>query len=1161
MKLTFKKTPAEIERERQAEALREIVEDESKLDVLRQKDDSAKPEYVPMPLEGEQRVEPAIPESTPTSLQAEREVERSIEEGQPSFESLQELMHQRMPGMFSETANRFVKDEETLSQGLEDELDTQAGRASRITSETLATDDPDIMKESVRGKQSRDVYKNVLSKGTNILGTLNQRMQPMLTGTDPTAVKLQQFVLSSNLIDPTTKKLSDKVGTALAITLLETAEDIHNKTDESLPISDLRSEGSSDGMIDPDTVRERMATSLMDKLLPNPFERGDPRVRMGYGGAGTTLDPEMKSVLDTLLYDTLTSPEQNLFMKIDLNAKDPTTDLEDNRIVLTDEGQAFFNSNRPILEDLHPDRRVNVSKVPPVVQQVPGRERELGDKAKSISKRNKSSRNTAFEDAVKLRLGSIPMRIDNDRAMYAKMMVDSVVSVTTTVNGQETIELNDKHPSFFYSDNKWAKTLGLNEAKWMEAYANAKQRFTRDDQETEAVDQANKVMRMQARKLLRAMNDVAENINGVYYNKYMHASSVGRYFVRNTVLNYQTDKLVRMMVGSAKKTLVKPNATDPKSKELMEDWTYIIGKNLLDADLEADYTPFKDANGDVMRTEDMGWNPILNRTKEIMANPNGRIYNMWLNQGRALRTAVKNGDVNLFNQATDSKRLFANNLKKKDDWGYKLQSFIDFANWHDAKTGDGSFEMKAQVQHDGKQNGIAIQAMQTGDSGNLKRVGVMYDDESNIIAQGDLRQKFFDTAVAQMDVPFANSPEKEQFWSSFMSKINDMPADKKSEVIKALSKTPMMETSYGMPAQYHMETAMEFLESDDGKSILSKTMGEHADLEYKNRDLVVDLNKVIGQGLRVLDLQQQQLYKTAGKIWAMLGVVPELIGPLGTDIYMGTNEHFKTGQSIPVQTPSGVVNLELTESRATGSAGKRVRIRVYDPETGEYKLTDRSRYGQLVANQLPVLTVQQIDAAVMANTIMAVNDAKRLATQGASFVMPVHDAIITDATSVKRYHREINNQFKKVNMNYSISKAIENGLSAALTAAKEKAKRNPGRRVAVDYDSEYRALHDHLVGLQQGLDELTQEAVTTKGNVIKPRVQLPKKSQALLTKAIQNGWKPEGGEMPFSAVVEIIEDIAAGKQVIANLRTRHKDMEAQKSRIWKLISEMIYQYN
>jgi len=1180
MKLTFKKTPAEIAREAQEDEFRKIVQDEQALDLLSKKDQAARPDYIAQPLGEEPRIQALPPGSTETSETAEARVKAEesfdpltqslIEAGafDPSIvattaDALDETPGEEAPEGFDlqpMATTPFSNDPAFINKQIESEIKSQTERATRATTETYAAQSADEMRSTIpQAQQGRDVYGNIIARGSFINDTLSKRISPMLMADDPVSRKVQGFLASTQLFDQTSGRMTDRVGNALAITFLETAADVFNKTDESLDVSSMRDEqAAGDGIFDPELIRERMASSLADKLLPNPNEMGDPNIRMGYGGAGAALDPDVKAALDVLIYDMFTTPEQNLFQAIDLNANDPNTDLKDERLVLTEEGEAFFRANRGILEDIQPDRRVNVAYLPPAVNQFPGRERELGEKAKPLSKRNKTSKNTAFEDAVKLRLSTIPMRVDDDRFAYAKMIVASVIQLEPAGPGEaDRITLINAAPGgLFFSNNKWAKTLGLHEAKWLEAYSNAKKRFG-EGREVDAQDQANKVMRMQARKIIRTMNDATANQGKVYYNKYMHASSVGRYFVRNTVLNYQTDKLVRNIVGSAKKVLVNIKSGDKITKQIMENWTYIIGKNLLDPDLDNNYNP---TNG--LRTEDMGWNNIIDITKSIMSNPNDPVYQTWLRQGQALRAAVKSGDMNTFNQATNAGRLHQSSLKKNDNWGYKLQAFIDFANWHDAKTkGLNSLELKAQVQHDGKQNGIAIQALQNGDTDDMKRVGVIFGDEGNILSQGDIRDKFLDTAMKQIGIPFAHNPDKQNFWSEVLTEIYELPADQRSDMVKALSKVPLMETSYGMPARFHMETAQEFID-DAGKDIIAKVIARHENLsDYSRMDRISDLNNVIGQGLTILNLQQQQLYKNAGKLWAMLGVVPELVGPLGTTIYMGTNEHFRTGRTIPIQTEEGIVNLEMTEARATGSAGKRTRMRVFDPETGKYRLADRSRFGQLVANQLPVLTVQQIDAAVMANTIMKVNDMARVRKEGAAFVMPVHDAIITDATSVKAYHREINNQFKQVNMNYSISKAITDGLKAAMASMRAKAARNPGMKIAVNYESEYRALHDHLVMLSQGLDQLTAEFETTEGRKAVPKVNLRGPAQKLLDRAIKAGWRPEGGEISMQAYEGLISDIAAQKLIISDLEQRHKANESLKSKIWKLISKVIYQYN
>ena len=134
-------------------------------------------------------------------------------------------------------------------------------------------------------------------------------------------------------------------------------------------------------------------------------------------------------------------------------------------VALSPEGHAFLETGRDVLNAIHPDRRVNVSYAPPIVEGLPGRERELGNKARAISKRNKSSKNTVFEDAVKLKLSSIPLRIDKDGFTYAAMMVASEIQIDP--QGFITF-LNQSPTGNAFSIGKYAKILGISEAHWLE---------------------------------------------------------------------------------------------------------------------------------------------------------------------------------------------------------------------------------------------------------------------------------------------------------------------------------------------------------------------------------------------------------------------------------------------------------------------------------------------------------------------------------------------------------------------------------------------------------------------------------------------------------------------------------------------------------------------
>lgn len=1074
-------------------------------------------------------------------------------------------------GVFSREINDFLtgknlEEKQQIDTALTTDLTSQAERGSRLTPQALETKDPEefitnLGLDPVVEANSVDKVSNVLNQGDIFNQSFQYRVNSMLRSASPEALKLQNFLVQNKLFDTDTSRMTDAFGNALSVSFLEIAREVSNKFDDA---NNNAKNAVSGDAVTPDAIRERITTKLIDKLVDNPNQAPND-MRTGFGGAGALVDPEVKSMIDLIGYEVFA--DSDYFNVEDLNENDDSTTLVDQNIVLSDAGQQFLIRNQEVLDLIHPDRRINVSYAPPIVEGLPGRERELGEKATSISRKNKSSKNTVFEDSVKLKLSSIPMRIDKDGYQYAKMMVDSEITMDPRSG---FVQLLNKSPDgFFFSKGEFAKVLGLNEAKWLEARENAKKRY--GENIFKANEQADKVMRMRARSILRTMDDATQNLDKVFYNKYQHASSVGRFFVLNTVLNAQQDKsLSRGMVLGARKLIVDlKNPLKGESNNIFKQWKYIIGKNLLDPDLNKNYNP---TNG--LRTEDMTWGSIEKLSDEVFNNPNGGTYNRWLKTGQALKIALANNNMPALKRAIEE--THTSSFLKSGEWGFKLQSYIDFANYHEAKTNGTTFEMRATTQHDGKQNGIAIQAMQNGDPKKmLERVGMLFNPNAgSVIPQGDIRDSFLEKFIAQSKIAFDNDIEKQDFWADFVNTIKDKkkfsPEDR-ANIVKALSKTPLMETSYGMPIQYHMETALKFLDNE-GTGLINEIKSRNTDVysnvdEKQNRiDLVSDLNKLIGLGLKAtLDLEMQRLYKKAGMMWAMLGVTPSMKGPLGTDIFMGTNEHFKTGKTVAVEGPDGTMKiLELTQVKSTGSAPKLTRNRVYDEETDQFKMATRSRFGQLVANQLPVLTVQQIDAAIMARTIDAVNKNfyNKRKFEPAKFVIPVHDAIITNADGVNEYHREINNQFKKVNMEYSINQSVYQGLSNAFVKMRIRATTNPNKLVNVSYDSRYRALHDQLVLIEDKINEQLGEYKELTGlDTTADKVSISLKDREFLNKAKKAGWNRDSSDLKLSLVFELIDDFQKNNGIFSGLKNAAKLAEIGKARVYAQLDARGYQYN
>ena len=1068
-------------------------------------------------------------------------------------------------GIFSEELDGVSQDPIYIAKKIAEEKASQAARASKLTRETLDAPSGEDMQDTIPdGSATKSAFDNVYNKGTKLNKQFNDRLKPVLMATDTASLKAGDFLVKGQLWDSQKESVIPAVGTSTSVAFLKTAQSLYNKDDKSLNTESLLL-NDQDGTADPSIFQERIVETMIDDLFPNPnVSNVDPQMRTGYGGASKNVDPETKSVFNSLVYDTLKN--NGMFSIIDLNKEDPTTTIKELRVKLSPEGEAFYLANKQILEDIQEDQRINVSYLPALDgQQFPGRELEYGDKAKNISKRSKSDSNVIFENAVKMRLGSMPLKINTEALKYAQIMIGKEIMPNPNPNGRAEFVLSNPSPDGrIYSTGTWAKTLGLDEAKYMEFYSDALKRFQdSQDADLDASDQANKIMRQRIKHIMRTLNDATINNGKTFYNKYFHASSVGRYFIRNTVLNSQNEKIVRGMVRSAKKTILNLRAAPSvEQNRILNNWTYIIGKNLLEPD------PNSNQNlTNSVKTEDMGWDSILRTTKKIISDPTNPAYGAWYQKGQKLRAAMNESNPQLSEQLFDeaTSGLHSSSFKKKDEWGYKLQSYIDFANYVDAKKpeSNGIFELKAQTQHDGKQNGIAIQAMQLGDYNSLKLTGLQFTDENNIIPQGDLRDKFLKSAIKKLGVTFATDLPRQAFWSTFLNKIqNEIDTVKRSSTIKDLSKVPMMETSYGMPPEYHIETAMEFLDSQEGKNYIAAAKLENADFtdNSKGQRLVADLNNIIKAGLEsVINIEQQRLYKAAGKMYAMMGGDVVIKGPLGTNIYMGANEHFQTGTiQVPNETDDGFIQIPLTQSRYSGSGAKRYRGRFFNEESEKFEREGRSVYGKLAANQLPVLTVQQIDAAILANTIYNVNEKQKRTDP--LFMIPVHDALITDATSVDKYHREINSQFLAVNKKYSIMKSIYEGIENQKNNLKEMGTRFPGKTETVDYESNYRALHDYLVGLQVRLDTTT-ESINSKGIVTSVKGTLGKREEKMLRDARQNGWSPEGGDLSLSAIYDLIDDYDSYKRISSDLKNKFKDIEAKKSEVYKLLKTKPYPYN
>ena len=1072
-----------------------------------------------------------------------------------------ELQVQAMGPVFNPATNQFTDDPEIKRQALSEEQLMQTAQASRFKQDTVdeqgsfqpgtldfrsreeliskpevqeafVMQEADAQAEAAQGvnrlelneqnrtrskDQLNDDLERLADRGIEYNQMLGGVTQPLIADDSPASQEILSTLQQLKLYDSETRVLSPKLGNGLAVAAALVGKDMMDREDDRIvkrkDFSENNLYETTEGMpLNATMMQNRMAEEVLNLVADNPTALSE-QVRTGFGGAGTAASPRVKAGLNAVFAKVLN--ESGMFSQV--------PDPEGNPYpALSAWGQEYVNAMTPMLREMGLITDIDVSSSPTVGgTTAPFQAREKGKrKAGNISATNKYDPNTAKADLAKSILGSIPNRVIEERFMMARMMVNSVVGFgeVNPYTNQPRLILRDRPDRrHFYSNGMFAETLGLDETKWRKAYDHAIKTMP----EEEAIAQANMVMRKEAKKIIKILDQGAQKgFDRVFYNKIFHATSVGRFFMRNTVLNPQDSKsLARMFLGNAKKVVINPS--QDRNTETFENFMYITGRNLL---------TLEQTNG--VDIEDMGWNAIMDASRQMFNDK--KAYDNLVLIGNKLKAAVdamkKDPQANLegFLAADPALNDIFKKFTDKGEWAYSFQSYIDIANYDQAMKSGGTFETKAQTQHDGKQNGIAIQATQAGDVNLLKRVGMIFsnktdeqgNDITNVLPLGDIRKLFANNLYTGIETAFAGKDDKKSFWYSVVENINN--ADDSRGLIKDLSKQPLMEVSYGRAINMNDETASDFIYSPKVKASGIIDVSTYQGGRYSPDEMIADLNDLITATLTpTLNFTHQKIYKQAGHLWSMFGVVPSMQGPMGNTIYMGSTEYFKTGETLKLAVGDEIVGVELTKPEYTGSARTKKRKLVRDKETG-WVLQERSRYGQEVANQLPVLTVQQIDAAVMAESVIEVNRKMFDSGQGVQYLIPVHDAIITDASSVKQYHAAINKNFTKINKQYSIAKAIYNGLMGGYETAMRSI--NPSQMYDMNDESKYRSLHEELQRLHKEANEGVMKVVSqdrqTTMEAISTTPEFTEQILRTVTKGEGAQWNPDGTGQISGAVLK-----------------------------------------
>lgn len=381
-----------------------------------------------------------------------------------------------------------------------------------------------------------------------------------------------------------------------------------------------------------------------------------------------------------------------------------------------------------------------------------------------------------------------------------------------------------------------------------------------------------------------------------------------------------------------------------------------------------------------------------NSKREIvaaMASPKGLIAKL---------TPEQTGALNNFLQEAD-----------RDDWGYKLQAYLDAAAYLDAKQNNGLFTPRLTVALDMNSAGRAALAMDIGNIDILSRVGLIWDQLIDRVGdfftntlpneKGDPR--FYFSTIAQkqgIDAAFGDADfEKGQMFKTLLLKYGGIGVKGNKQFNKDFAKKVLMTTDYGKPAMFHIEEAKDFLKNHPDFRDEAKVF-YNGDVEA----LAKDINEIYKATLNISSAEfQYSMPKKMVRFLQTMGRVPRPEGFWGEPISIGKFGAEPTGAVYQVKNKSGKVR-RIQETARMFNPLARANPKVLDH--GEHFVPEE---GTAAQNQIGPTFGQYRESLIIAETANYINEGRK--PENALFISPVFDNFIVDAYSYPFVHFVANN--------------------------------------------------------------------------------------------------------------------------------------------------------
>ena len=991
--------------------------------------------------------------------------------------------------------------------------------------------------------------------------------------TDP---RIAESMVEAGIMDADTGWVKADAARTMLFVMANQANISSNKLTEE--VLDFRAQLEANEITEEDLSKKVKNAVLMPDIDKGRLESSvADEFQMLFGGVAT--DEFLRTDAGSSIQSPLSQANKPVFNEVwskmfeDIGFIKKDSATIDNKKVygfkITDEFNNFIREIGPVLDEYSSAFRKDVTLTPNVGGVPSGQAAAQWKQATKTPKRQRAKKGEEVYQAMDA-MGTTPMGI-NSSQLGANAAILAAITKPERMNQKYGISTHPLAEHFLMGSGTFMKFFkspaGLTvDNQPITSFSQLETLFTQieggvrsnlDPATIAKLDTAIKTARLTqsqvSKSYLRAFSEAAALNNQTYFHTQSLIAGNSRNMVRSTVMNYQSNKKARELVGPPQTTLIDKN----KSSGPLRGWKMIVARNLVEgADRVGSSNELLKMFDKLVDPKEESTSSIRELAKWLASNTPSSYEQIGdyakgitdyrskklADPNKTTRDALAGSDPNfpMFPTSLPDNDIMLQQLSeimgfkdpksgeilgKSDEAGYHLMALIDLGKFLNTPR---YFQTQITAEADGISNGLIIQAAQFGEQEVASKGGIIYERDADITPNGDMRQHIHNTIVGKdsnvMTSIFAD-PLMASKWESAYTDIIVGPN------IKGLHKLPVMTTPYGMDADYHQGSIVKFLNSNP------KIKGElMSSLGVDENTLVDNMAKIESAALKggLGDLLTHQgLIKNAHQAAVAANEILSVKGANGWDINSGgfeseivSEEEINFGEA---------VSRRVQARKVTGSPYAAAKSK------GE---GHRPTLGTQGRNQSAVFGTQNIDATVAQRTIVNTK-----AEMGDGFFgAHVYDAFIGDVNSFEKLVDNANYEFERVNKEYSMVDAEIDAVQELRKKVKDKvmhAKKN-GLKFDVSPEGEYKGMFELMRKLSSNQ---ARAAATTNTNTSFAGRRAANRSK------FGKGFKFDGSMMTPDQFMEAYDFVVDQLQVESSLKAFKQEIEPKRRALWDKVKK------